>query len=508
MEGMRVPPIIDPITNKVTGDILFNGFMAVAMACHKGTSFPANPVDGQWFYHTGATVNCLFMYMGSSWRPIMSLGALTLYVDSASGSDAIGKGYGSGANACATVQYAFNLIPPIVGGNVIVNITAGTYSETPLLKGKTLAGNYTITIQGTKSILDSGLAAGVGSLQGTDVDYSYQYASVVRGSGTWTANQRQNKWVEFTSGVCNGEYRTIDSNTTTKLTIYSRWVGGAPASGDTFNVFEPGTTIPYLQIGSDQKGVIVSDINLSQTTPTSSKLIGPCSEVTLRRCKGACSYGTYYIRNGAVVTLVECFISGAQVCISQGARCYVAGGKYYNAGTPFMVCENSFLHLGDGAIIDCNDKSGSEGVFVRGHSQVSFEFSYHDPAISPRVTIRNCVKGIYCEWLGFAEFVNCYSIMVGDDIMPNSNESATATLANKLVDTSVDFTAIGVAVGDKVVNLETNNYALVTGVDSATQLSISADIMYSGGDYRILKASSLNTTDFSTADGGVIDLLS
>jgi len=73
------------------------------------------------------------------------------------------------------------------------------------------------------------------------------------------------------------------------------------------------------------------------------------------------------------------------------------------------------------------------------------------------------------------------SNIAGDSV----ESSATATTASKLVDTTQDFVALGVKVGDAVVNTTDATSALVTAIDSATVLSISADIMASGELYTL-----------------------
>lgn len=71
--------------------------------------------------------------------------------------------------------------------------------------------------------------------------------------------------------------------------------------------------------------------------------------------------------------------------------------------------------------------------------------------------------------------------------------TATSTSANKLVDTAGNFVVNNVAVGDIIKNTTTGKFALVTAVDSATQLSVSADnfsstntyVLYSGTGYKL-----------------------
>ena len=74
-----------------------------------------------------------------------------------------------------------------------------------------------------------------------------------------------------------------------------------------------------------------------------------------------------------------------------------------------------------------------------------------------------------------------FDLMHDDDVLVTS--TTTSTTSNKLVDTNSNFTTLGVAVGDKIVNTTDNTSAVVTVIDSATILSISSDIMSSGEDY-------------------------
>jgi hypothetical protein len=76
--------------------------------------------------------------------------------------------------------------------------------------------------------------------------------------------------------------------------------------------------------------------------------------------------------------------------------------------------------------------------------------------------------------------------------MPNVivNSTATATTANKLVDSTKNFSSSGVnplniQVGDIVYNTTSLLAAKVTNVDSATQLSLNANIMASTNAYTL-----------------------
>jgi hypothetical protein len=63
--------------------------------------------------------------------------------------------------------------------------------------------------------------------------------------------------------------------------------------------------------------------------------------------------------------------------------------------------------------------------------------------------------------------------------------ATTATTANKLTDSAGNFVVNAIAIGDVIKDTTTGKFALVTAVDSATALSVSADIFTSGDAYSI-----------------------
>ena len=113
---------------------------------HLGTAFPGAPSAGDLFYHQ--TVDILFQYENSVWNPLFGYSAdLQLYVNATSGSDAVGQGFASGADACATWQYCIDkCIPATSYGDVTVNATAESYDETATLGGKKVIGDFEITL--------------------------------------------------------------------------------------------------------------------------------------------------------------------------------------------------------------------------------------------------------------------------------------------------------------------------------------------------------------------------
>lgn len=84
------------------------------------------------------------------------------------------------------------------------------------------------------------------------------------------------------------------------------------------------------------------------------------------------------------------------------------------------------------------------------------------------------------------------------------SSSATATTANKLVDTAADFDGDQlVPIGSVIYNITTQSTAKVTAVDNATQLTIDTDIMSIGDSYKIYSKESNDCMLYIGASGDV-----
>lgn len=98
--------------------------------------------------------------------------------------------------------------------------------------------------------------------------------------------------------------------------------------------------------------------------------------------------------------------------------------------------------------------------------------------------------------------------------------TCTSTSANKLVDITGKFTTTdAIAIGDIIKNTTSGKFALVTAIDSATQLSVSADVfagtqtytIYSGLGYKLQQKFTemvcvLDVTAAATEAGDTLDV--
>ena len=79
------------------------------------------------------------------------------------------------------------------------------------------------------------------------------------------------------------------------------------------------------------------------------------------------------------------------------------------------------------------------------------------------------------------------TIEIPNPAVESISSAATGTTSNKLVDSAGDFINRNIRVGDIVYNTTDSTVATVSAIDSATVLSISADIMANTETYRIFR---------------------
>lgn len=84
--------------------------------------------------------------------------------------------------------------------------------------------------------------------------------------------------------------------------------------------------------------------------------------------------------------------------------------------------------------------------------------------------------------------------------------TTTSTSAGKLVDSGAGFVAAGVAAGDEVHNTTDDTYGFVTAVDSATQLSMSADVFPTTKAYTIQGTQTANITNSNMGSTDAVNL--
>lgn len=290
-----------------------------------GATLPTAAVVGQLFLHTPTGRRNLMFYDGTAWIPVLSLGTWTVYVDPVNGTDNENLGYGTGANAFRTIQYAVNQIADKYAENITILPAAGTYNETVVVRGKQPTRNYTITIRGELSVVSSITATG--GVQGSGATFG----SVEFGSwGAW-----ENRWLQGKSGSNNNVYRLIDSISGTTATVVGYW-SAAPVSGDSFDVVEPGTTVNQINVLDGQLSVVIENIAFNYTDGTSSfpTIAGINAAVTWRRCRQSFATGSN-VQTGvnAALTLEESYFERCRFFVANDATLTARGCKFHRPHT-------------------------------------------------------------------------------------------------------------------------------------------------------------------------------
>ncbi len=172
-------------------------------------------------------------------------GALTLYVDGASGSDS-STCTSTGADACATLQGAADKIPFLVNNPVTIDITAGNYAGFRLMNHNFAPANATtgayILIRGAaQANVTPASGSATGTIASVATDAVGFHVVTVTAAG-WTVDDFSTRFLTLTGGTGSGQVLPIISNTATTITV-SGTFSPAPNGTTTFAVTSPSTII-------------------------------------------------------------------------------------------------------------------------------------------------------------------------------------------------------------------------------------------------------------------------
>jgi len=261
----------------------FKNLKAIRMVTDNNTiaNLPVtgNEVDGQWFYAND--IKTLYFYE-QGWKPIISYGAVTMYVDGVNGTDVDGNGFASGSDAFATIQFAWDNLPALIGGDVIINIAADTYSESPQLFGKSFTGPYDITLVGALSSTETGT---VTSASRGARSYSTGYGTITDSGKSWGVDDYKGLLLHE---VTKDEYYIIHSNTADTLTIVGRFTT-TPVATDTFVIYDWDSEIDIqsglLNVLNAQKGLNIEKIKLTSSNGSTTPIfVESNSQVIFTQC--------------------------------------------------------------------------------------------------------------------------------------------------------------------------------------------------------------------------------
>ena len=319
----------------------------------------------------------LFQSDGTTWQPIIAYGTTTLYVDGTNGSDTQNKGTATTTGAYATIQYAINQVPALLFGSVTINIAAGTYREQVTIRGKTFAGNYTITLTGAITV-QSGFPDTATAGANPAANGSAGYGTITDGTAAYTVNAYRNMWVEITSGTGSGQIRVVHSNTATVITTVGRW-DTVPDATSVFRVFD----VPRIT-GSDsgadttavrgtaitldnQRGVVLAYLKLNYTTNANLLVSGASALPSITYCafNNGSTYGLQVEQYSLIPTIQACvfnenatsLLATDSATITTLLQCRIAStvaggiGVYGLSGSTLALMRQNYIsHTGAGCI--------------------------------------------------------------------------------------------------------------------------------------------------------------
>lgn len=177
---------------------------------------------------------------------------MTIYVDGAAGNDVTGDG--SVGSPYKTITKAYEQVPYVLCHTVAIRIKAGTYTAFPNTVrnyaergtgtlGAPAGGEGQLTFEG----IDPPTAvAGPFTVTAVTVyNVSTIHAGqtlIVAGAG-WTPDQYYGKFIKMTSGVANGRYFGIYSNTATEIEMGVSQPWENIVAGDTFEIVTPSVIV-------------------------------------------------------------------------------------------------------------------------------------------------------------------------------------------------------------------------------------------------------------------------
>lgn len=227
-------------------------------------------------------------------RAYQTYSALTFYVDP-TGSDS-NACTASGTEACATLMGALNKIPLNVRHTVIINVAAGTYTETVAFptfnfvrSSSSVSGSITVTgAARTAPTLASGTTSGTLTSPTTSLSVSNGASSFTDSTQTWTVDNLVGSFIEMTSGALSGQVCPISSNTST--TVFTSCVGSGGLAGDTYAIRVPSSNfVGAWRIGGfggvATNGVALVDLALSSSVASGLSVFSNMGTVVFTRCK-------------------------------------------------------------------------------------------------------------------------------------------------------------------------------------------------------------------------------
>lgn len=346
-----------------------------------GAILPGVALVGQVFLHTPTGRNILYEYDGTDWRPIEAYGTIDVYVDNTDGTDDLNYGFGVDGDAFQTIQYAHDIIPPDILDSAVIHVNDEVYAENVIIGGHNMGRGMStanITLEGTLTLIAGGNTA-TGGVQG---------AAAVLPSVT-DVGLVPNAWdkmlIKFTSGANNGLWRVIDSNNAGNIFLAGDALNAAPGAGDTYDIYDWGTTITgYVGISDGNKAwYLINDIKITGFSAQNYGLVAvestvKCTRVNVEQNQNGFVAATHtymelhqclHVSNAAGFRYAVLAVGLSMVAPIKGSIFSGNGGN--SAGC--VACKNDYIGIEGGTIIDGfgTDVQAQGDSYIRFHLDTS-----------------------------------------------------------------------------------------------------------------------------------------
>ena len=234
--------------------------------------------------------------------------------------------------ACLTIQHVIDLIPTVVGHEILVDIGEGTFDGFALT-GRFLKFEGKITVRGTlgQPTLGGGTATGTATAG---------VKNTLEDSGqAWVVNALRGYLV-----LVDGEYRVVRNNTGTSMELVGNYA--ANTSGKAYEILEQKSVLGTEAFSTNcvvlvhacagdiapeggafsSVGILIEDIQVSSSVFHGVRIQSNTPKTLIRRCRvtGSIYYG-FALRSCVYAGLEDCFASGQNYCgmlFSESLRVY------------------------------------------------------------------------------------------------------------------------------------------------------------------------------------------
>lgn len=264
------------------------------------------------------------------WQPIFAFGQSTLYCNSAAldNGETLSFGYGPSIDeAFGSLRFCINQLPPTFSGNIVIQLSAGTFNEQVIISGKNPTGNFWIVIKGTMTnVLAQRTATGANRSYIEDTTAVFTPVTRVAGAGAYDG-----KIMRVTGGTGIDRFMLIWNTNTTLVggivdmrSNYSRSdsskvFGTIPAAGSTFVVEDWNTTIEQngcpgqntsagtINVVSGQKNISIQYLHMLATTGNFGIHVSNGGFAEVQACKAKANANAFDVGIDGYLELYGCY---------------------------------------------------------------------------------------------------------------------------------------------------------------------------------------------------------